>query len=153
MTATPETRHTYAGTFTHSVDAKGRVTIPASWRLPNSEPGHYLALPISGDSPHILVLPPWKIRDLQMELTEGDRKGDRELARKMASVFSKGESLKIDDNGRFVLSSKLLKNAGISKKASFVGCLLDFQIWDPKAYVQFDGSDALSESDVEDFRY
>ena len=153
MTATPETRHTYAGTFTHSVDAKGRVTIPASWRLPSSESGHYLALPISGDSPHILVLPPWKIRDLQQELTEGDRKGDRHLVRKMASVFSKGESLKIDDNGRFVLSGKLLKNAGISKKASFVGCLLDFQIWDPKAYEQFDGADALSESDVEDFRY
>ena len=153
MTTTPEIRHTYAGTFTHSVDVKGRVTIPASWRLPNSEPGHYLALPISGDSPHILVLPPWKIRDLQLELTEGDRKGDRELARRMASVFSKGESLKIDDNGRFVLSSKLLKNAGISKKASFAGCLLDFQIWDPEAYEQFDGADSLSESDVEDFRY
>ena len=153
MTTTPDIRHTFAGTFTHSVDVKGRVTIPASWRLPESESGHYLALPITGESPHILVLPPWKIRDLREELTEGDRKGDRDLARKMASVFSKGESLKIDDNGRFVLSTKLLNIAGISKKASFVGCLLDFQIWSPEAYEQFDGADALSESDVEDFRY
>lgn len=153
MTATPETRHTYAGTFTHSVDAKGRVTIPAAWRLTDSESGQYLALPISGENPHILVLPPWKIRDLREELTVGDQKGNQKLARKMATIFSKGESLKIDENGRFVLSSRLLKNAGISKKASFVGCLLDFQIWNPDAYATFDGEGALSESDVEDLRY
>ena len=153
MTTTPETRHTYAGTFTHSVDVKGRVTIPASWRLPDSEAGQYLALPISGDFPHVLVLPPWKIRDLREELSEGTRKGDRDLVRRMSSVFSKGEPLKIDENGRFVLSSKLLKNAGISKKAAFVGCLLDFQIWNPDRYAEFDGDGSLSESDVEDFRY
>ena len=49
-------------------------------------------------------------------------------------IFSDAKEFPFDSTGRIVLTEKLLKHAGITDKALFVGKGRTFQIWNPDTY-------------------
>ena len=49
-------------------------------------------------------------------------------------IFADAKEFPFDSTGRIVLTEKLLKHAGITDKALFVGKGKTFQIWNPDTY-------------------
>ena len=126
-----QTRPFFVGEFTHSVDGKGRVTIPSQWRLKGAEET-YLGLPIPGGT--VRVLPPWRVSQLQEEVAEKAKLSDLDGHRALMAVFAAADQFECDKQGRIVLSQRLRNHAAIKTKAVLTGDLNTFTIWNPKTY-------------------
>lgn len=149
----PDEKPPFVDSYTHSVDAKGRVTIPSDWRLPDEETGNYMAMPMGAvdgpKPPHLLVLPPWKVRNLLQKL-ENVPMGDSRKREQIKKVFRISASLECDKTGRFVIPPKLRKFIGITKKAHFSGGGDEFEIWNPDLLPEEDKEEELQSLSVED---
>ena len=121
----------FVANFTLRLDSKGRVSIP--WLVSLGARPRQLRGPLllSGAE-----LPcdrrRWK------RANGGDRGPDRALcavfgpARTVgAALHGTSETLKIDGEGRVVLSENLKRHAGITETVAFVGLGHKFQIWEP----------------------
>jgi MraZ protein len=115
----------FVGEFTHALDSKGRVTIPAKWRISGGD-NTYLALP--NPSGYITVYPPKMIERLEEKVSEANL-SDTEAQSLLMELFSKADSFGCDKQGRINLSDKLLTHAGIKGKAVLVGKFSTFAIW------------------------
>ena len=51
-----------------------------------------------------------------------------------AALYGTSETLKIDGEGRVILSEPLKTHAGIAERAAFVGLGHKFQIWEPERF-------------------
>jgi transcriptional regulator MraZ len=132
----------FRGESTHKVDAKGRVSIPASFRrvLEENDPDW-----IGGLNPNVIIVYGDKSRDFLegysiASMEELERKIEAledgtPKRRYMERVFS-GQSIQtqVDETGRLVLPPKLREKIGITNEAYFIGALKTFQIWQPEAY-------------------
>ena len=115
----------FVGEFTHALDSKGRVIIPAKWRISGGD-NTYLALP--NPSGYITVYPPKMIERLEEKVSEANL-SDTEAQSLLMELFSKADSFGCDKQGRINLSDKLLTHAGIKGKAVLVGKFSTFAIW------------------------
>ena len=115
----------FVGEFTHALDSKGRVTIPAKWRISGGD-NTYLALP--NPSGYITVYPPKMIERLEEKVSEANL-SDTEAQSLLMELFSKADSFGCDKQGRINLGDKLLTHAGIKGKAVLVGKFSTFAIW------------------------
>ena len=124
----------YNGTFTHGVDDKRRLSVPARWRP--SESGTELTLilwPKEKTGACIRVLPPKKMADLlqQIEAMPSDDPNKTFLAR---FIGSRSVQVTVDSAGRICLPNEMAEGAGINDKAVLVGLLTRFEIWSPARY-------------------
>lgn len=124
--------------FNNKIDRKGRVSVPARWRPILAAQSYNGCVvypsPVAG-----------AIEGCGMERLErvaesidtlnpySDRHGD--LA---AALLSRSTPLPFDGEGRVVLPPELIEYAGIGEIATFVGRGGTFQIWEPKAYDEFE---------------
>jgi len=118
----------YTGLFRHSLDDKGRITIPSAWRSAHGEADTFLATP--HPEGYIAVLPPAEVDKLQAKIAEialSDSAGQDFAAR----FFAQTQSFSFDKQGRVGLDAGLLKHAGIAKDALLVGSLTKFNLYAP----------------------
>lgn len=124
----------YQSRYTHGLDDKRRVPIPAKWRAPLAETPLTLILwPQGAIGPCLLALTPDTWRELVGRIKAmpfGDPKA--EALRRILGRDS--DSVKLDGSGRICLSETMAKAAGIEKQALFLGLLDRFQIWAPERY-------------------
>ena len=130
----------FVGEFVHSVDDKGRITIPSKWRIEGGE-NTYLALPNPGG--YVTVYPPKMVARLEEKVAEASMSDARAQALLM-ELFSKAHSFGCDKQGRIVLSKRLRNHAAIKTKAVLTGDLNTFTIWNPKTYEDSRSKDAAS---------
>jgi MraZ protein len=130
-------RIVFVGTFTHAVDDKKRVSIPAKWRGAVSGAAEFCVLPDPKN--HLLVLPQSVVNKM---LDKADEISIGEYARRDALRFiaSRGHSTPCDKQGRIALTDDLLRHAGITDGAVLVGVLNNFEIWSPERYAEFQKS-------------
>jgi MraZ protein len=122
----------FLSSYESGVDAKKRVSIPASFRK------------VLGGADAVFLWP-----SLDKPCIEGagqalmnafeDSMGDIDLMdrRRFALagyIMGEARQARFDEGGRIVLDAELLSTAGISDKARFVGLGDRFQIWEPAAY-------------------
>ena len=124
----------FVGEFVHSVDDKGRITIPSKWRIEGGE-NTYLALPNPGG--YVTVYPPKMVARLEEKVAEASMSDARAQALLM-ELFSKAHSFGCDKQGRINLSDKLLGHADIRKKAVLVGNFSAFAVWGEGRYLARD---------------
>ena len=74
----------FVGEFTHSLDTKGRLTIPSKWRIPGGD-NTYLALP--NQDGYITVYPPKMVARLEENMGDAKLSGVRRRALSM-ELFS-----------------------------------------------------------------
>ena len=127
----------FVGEFTHTLDPKGRLTIPSKWRIPGGE-NTYLALPNPGG--YITVYPPKMVGRLEEKVAEASFSDVRTQALLM-ELFSKAHSFGCDKQGRINLNDKLLEHAGIQGKAVLVGNFSAFAIWSEDRYAKRESAD------------
>jgi len=127
----------FVSTFTNRLDAKGRVSIPASFRT---------VLAVDGFD-GLYCCP---TLDRQAVDAGGNRfratigsslssfppfSEDHEYL--STTLIGESEILKIDGDGRVVLSEALKAHAGIGERVTFVGQGYKFQIWEPERFVAY----------------
>lgn len=124
----------FVSSFTNKIDAKGRVSVPASFRAVLTKDGFegiycYPSLdqPALDAGGQRLVS---KINGLLEDLAPYSDERDH-LA---TALFGVSEILSIDGDGRTMLPERLRAHAGIDKEVTFVGLGEKFQIWEPKRF-------------------
>ena len=127
----------FSSTYESAIDAKGRVSVPASFRA---------AL---GGASRVYV---WPALDGRACLEAG---GDqlmsdyRQILARMSpddpareavvhSIFGRSADLKMDEPGRIKLPDLLLSYAGIKDKIVFSGAFDRFRIWNPEEFLNYD---------------
>jgi MraZ protein len=124
----------FVSNYTLRLDAKGRVSIPASFRAVLARDGYdglycypaldFPALDAGGNALHaeiaalIARYSPYSEEREQLEL----------------ALYGTSETLKFDGEGRVILSDPLRDHAGIVDAVAFVGLGHKFQIWEPARF-------------------
>jgi MraZ protein len=124
----------FVSNYTLRLDAKGRVSIPAPFRAVLARDGFeglycYPTL----DQPALDAGGNALLGEIE-ELLSGfpaysDQRDELSLA-----LYGTSETLKVDGEGRVILSESLKGHAGIGETAAFVGLGHKFQIWEPERF-------------------
>jgi MraZ protein len=117
--------------YTLRLDAKGRVSIPAPFRAVLARDGFdglycYPAL----DRPALDAGGNALLAEIESLIARFSPYSD-EREQFSAALYSPSEILKIDGEGRVVLSEPLKSHAGIADAVAFAGLGHKFQIWEP----------------------
>ena len=132
----------FRGESDHKVDAKGRVSIPASFRrvIEAADPDWTEGLP-----PRIIIVYGGDTRSyLEGFTVEAMDEVDDKISlhprgsakRKAMERLYSAQSIEtvVDDTGRIVLPAKLRDKIGLDGMARFVSSGDTFEIWKPEAY-------------------
>ncbi len=127
----------FVSTYTNKVDAKGRVSIPAQYRA---------VLAVDGFD-GIYCCP-----TLDRQAVDAGGNRFREAIRSNLANFEpfsedheflsttligESEILKLDSEGRVILTDTLKEYAGLGERVTFVGQGYKFQIWEPERFTQY----------------
>lgn len=120
----------FVGQFQHSLDAKGRLILPARFR-PEFDRGGHLSPNTEGCV--ALWTPSEFARQTEERLAQSRRGGaqDRQQARYWAANSS---DVEFDRQGRFALPGVIREYGGLSDDVLIVGALDHVELWDPNRY-------------------
>jgi MraZ protein len=120
----------FVGQFQHSLDAKGRLILPAKFRAEFERGGH---LSPSDDGCVALWTPGEFTRqsEEQLQLRRNGGADERQLARFWASNSS---NVDFDKQGRFALPASILAYAQLEGDVLIVGSLDHVELWNPAIY-------------------
>ena len=121
----------FVSNFTLRLDAKGRVSIPASFRAVLARDGFeglycYPTL----DRPALDAGGNALLAEIETLIAQFSPYSD-EREQFSTALFGTSEVLKIDGEGRVVLTEPLKNHAGIKDEVTFAGLGHKFQIWEP----------------------
>mgnify|MGYP002855172869 CR=1 FL=1 len=131
----------FYGSFIHSLDDKGRVVIPAKMR---EQTGTKLFI-MKGFDGALSIFQEESFNKMMEEFSKlpFNHKASRDYMRtQLASVCE----LEIDRIGRVQIPSAMLAKYHIGKEVVILGALDHIEIWDKKAFEQYDNQ---TESDFE----
>lgn len=121
----------FVSQFTNRLDAKGRVSIPASFRLVLGRDGFEgLFVHPSLDTASLECGGNALLREID-HLLALHAPYSEERDSLSTALFGASEILKIDSEGRVILSETIKAYAGITSEVSFVGKGDRFLIWEP----------------------
>jgi MraZ protein len=128
----------FVSTFTNKLDAKGRVSVPASFREVLARDGYeggvycYPSL----DTPALDAGGERLAKEIDGLLQGLDPYSD-ERDELSVALYGDVQVLKLDGDGRIVLPEPLKVHAGIATQVTFVGLGQKFQIWEPGRFEAF----------------
>lgn len=130
----------FRGGFVHKVDAKGRVSVPSSFRQtiiagdPESDGGKAKVV-LTWGRDDVNCIEGYTVDGIEGVYDEIDALDRFSPERELLEMIFNGESdeFEVDDNGRMGLRD-LRDRIGITGEAKFVGLGQKFQIWVPEEY-------------------
>ena len=137
----------FRGSFEHTVDAKGRVSVPSRFREILVD--HYddrLVLALDYDRClTVYPLEEWerleeKIKNLPMM--------QKEVKEFMRFFFSTATECELDKQGRILIPPPLRERAGIHKNVLLIGIINKVEIWDTHAWEARNSQNADTISDA-----
>jgi MraZ protein len=116
----------FLGQYQHSLDNKGRLTIPVRYRELLAE-GAYIT---QGFDRNLMVLTTSAFQGIaqrvnRMSVTDPEARSLRRL------IYSHGEQVEVDKAGRILIPQFLREAAGLDGEAILVGTGDYFEIWSP----------------------
>lgn len=120
------------GEFRHTLDDKGRVSLPAKFR---GELGDHVVV-TKGLEHCIFVHTKRAFEDLvaQLNALPLGRKDAREFSR---ILLASSNDADVDSHGRILLPANLRQYAGLERDTVWIGVSTRAEIWDPAAYEAF----------------
>jgi MraZ protein len=113
------------------LDAKGRVSVPAAFRTVLARDGFEgLYCHPALDQPALDAGGDALLAEIEALITSYPPYSDQREQFAL-SLYGTSETLKIDGEGRIVLTDSLKAHAGIADAATFVGLGHKFRIWEP----------------------
>ena len=128
----------FRGHFSHTVDDKGRVAIPARFReaLSGLQEERLVVTKYGMRDRHCLdVYPLAAWRDLESRLL-AKKRFDAHLAAFRNYYVSGAHECQLDAQGRILVPQLLRDYAGLGREAMFTGDIDKFRIWDKDAWQQ-----------------
>lgn len=127
------TGRVFFSTYEGAIDAKGRVSIPAPYRVAlggNTRVFIWIAPDgsgaLEGGGEELMALYAETLAELPLQSPI------REAF--VTTVIAGSADLKIDDTGRVKLPDDFCKTAGLSGRIKFTGAIESFKIWDPERF-------------------
>lgn len=128
--------HGFVSHYTNRLDAKGRVSIPAAFRAVLTRDGYegLYCFP-SPHQPAVDAGGNGLISQIEGRLGGFQTlSADHDLV--STALFGISEILKVDGEGRAMLSETIKAHAGIADQVVFVGLGYKFQIWAPDRFAE-----------------
>ena len=119
----------FLGEYTHSLDPKGRLTIPARFRTPLTD-----GLVISRGQDACLVIYPQREWESLAESLGRLPRSNRDARSYNRLLFSGASEATLDKMGRVLIPAFLREHAGIHDDAVLVGANKIIEIWNPEAW-------------------
>ena len=120
----------FLGEFQHTVDAKGRVAIPARFRA-KIERGAVLARGVDEACLYVYPLETWEQKARELEAAITDPRLRRIAERRF---FGFADELELDAQGRALLPLKYRQCAELAGAATIIGARDRFEIWSPERW-------------------
>ena len=124
----------FYGTFHHSIDAKGRTSLPARFRevlASAGEPKVFLIQAPGMKALRALPLSQWKrLEEKVLQMSPFDLKAQRNILR----FVSTAQEVDLDVHGRILVPPALRSFAGLQKDVVWSGMGRDMCLWDKAAY-------------------
>ena len=134
----------FISTVPGSLDSKGRVCIPATYRhilAAQNTSGVYICP--SFIDPALDAFGQTLLDSISARLAAQDPFFSASFDDEATALIARTQNLPIDENGRVRLPDALIEHAGLKDKIVFVGKAQKFQIWDADAYAPIE-ADALA---------
>lgn len=120
----------FLGQFTHNLDEKGRLTIPARYRDELLMQGGYI---MQGLDQNLMVLPS-PVFDAVSRRVNGMSMTDPNARLLRRLIFSSADRLEVDRSGRILIPQFLRQAVGMVNEVSIVGLGSYFEIWSPEQW-------------------
>lgn len=120
----------FSGEYYHSLDAKGRLIIPAKLR---EELGDRFVIAKGYDNNCLSIMPmkAWEELERKLSLVPKNNKAGQKLVRYFTTGAMRCEP---DKQGRVLIDQKLREHAGLDKEVVLAGVLERVEIWDKDRY-------------------
>ncbi len=139
----------FRGVSNLSLDAKGRIVLPARYRerlaeICNSQ----LVITIDTDQPCLLIYPlnEWELIEEKIEALPSFNPTTRRIQR---LLIGHATDVEVDNNGRTLLSNPLREYAQLGRKVVLIGQGKKFELWDEALWAQRMGEWLGDKSDAE----
>lgn len=133
---------TFLGSYTYTLDDKGRVSLPAPFRR-DAEDQRFVLLQV--DEPSLALYPERVWRDVEDRLRNLLR-NDPDARRWVMRVLSSAVEVSIDSQGRILVPSRLQEAAGLEGQVLLVGMIDRVDLWNP---TDFEGAVEGKEEEFE----
>lgn len=133
----------FIGEYTHSLDTKGRVALPAKFRQKLGE-GAILTRGLDR-SLFIYNKSDWEALAQKLIALPLSQSNSRAFARLMLAGAMEVE---FDNQGRILVPEYLRKYAGLKKQAVFAGLYNRIEIWDEEAWRNYKSKTEASSDDI-----
>lgn len=133
----------FIGEFTHSIDAKGRIAIPAKFRR-FLEKGAVVTKGLDG-SLFLYPMAEWQVLADKLSKMPLVQLSSRAFARLM---LAGAMDVEIDGQGRIVLPEYLRTYAKLGKKAVIAGLYNRIEIWDIQQWEHFKAESERNSVDI-----
>jgi MraZ protein len=130
-----------SGEYEHTVDDKGRLTLPAKFRefFPESA---YVARYVEEGASCVTVFPPEAWLDYQAKKIEPlDQSGTGAANRKIRKVYRYLHKIEPDRQGRLLLPADFIKELDLRGRVKVVGRWDRFEIWNPETLAAYDAEE------------
>jgi MraZ protein len=124
----------FISTYVNRLDGKGRVSIPASFRAilaVDGSDGLYCCPTLKGDA---VDAGGNRFREIIRAMLANYQPFSEDYELLSTTLIGESEMLKIDQDGRVVLSDAIKVCTGIGDRVTFVGQGFKFQIWEPDRF-------------------
>lgn len=133
----------FLGRYHHTLDNKGRLTIPSRYRDALIE-GAYIT---KGFENNLVVMTPKAFTNISMQVSE--KSYTDPMARMLKRyIFSNGEQVELDKTGRILIPQFLRQEAALDTNVIIIGVGDFFEIWSPENWVDQDRQLADNEANV-----
>ena len=120
----------FLGQFYHSLDDKGRLTIPARFRELLADEGAYL---MQGFDKNLMVLTRTSFEAISRRINQTSMTDPTaRLLRRL--LFSTADRVEVDRAGRILLPQFLRQSAELESEAVVIGAGEHFEIWSPERW-------------------
>ena len=128
----------FLSTFENRIDRKGRLSVPAPFRATLEANHASLFLYKSLVLPSIEGCGPERISQIVDAIDTMDSLSD-EVAT-LTTMLSSAQEMRLDSEGRMMLSDDFIAFAGLGETALFAGIGRSFQIWHPDIFKEREAS-------------
>lgn len=122
----------FLSTFENRIDSKGRLSVPAPFRATLEANHASLFLYKSLVLPCVEGCGPNRISQIVDAIDTMDSLSD-EVAT-LTTMLSSAQEMRLDSEGRMMLSAEFIEFAGLGQTALFAGIGRSFQIWHPEVF-------------------
>ncbi|UCD38114.1 MAG: division/cell wall cluster transcriptional repressor MraZ [Fidelibacterota bacterium] len=141
--------NSFTGSYSYTLDAKGRINIPAKMRKALNPANDRTFMATRGADPCIVLYPVEVWQQIAAKLLSLNKR--RALHRHYTRNIARyAEALQYDHQGRIALPAGLIDYAGIGKNVKIVGMIDHIEIWEPERLEESDNqyADQLDDLDT-----